>query len=178
MAQSRKEVWQEICNEIRRGSAHILITGSRGSGKTTLLERLLKEGMFPGGEKAGIRSFALRNEDGTPSQIILEDRSDGQQQAIAEGFVPGKGPKVKAEVLDHFGVQAIEHAKSASGCWVVIDEVGFLENASPAYCRALLRLFDQKRVAAVLRKKDTVLIDAIRSRTDAVCFDLDDFEKE
>ena len=89
-----------------------LTTGSRGSGKTTLLERLLKEGMLPGGEQAGIRSFALRNEDGTPSQIILEDRSDGQQQAIAEGFVPGKGPKVKAEVLDHFGVQAIEHAKS------------------------------------------------------------------
>lgn len=120
----------------------------------------------------------MRNEDGTPSQIILEDRSDGQQQAIAEGFVPGRGPKVKAEVLDHFGVQAIEHAKSASGCWAVIDEVGFLENASPAYCRALLRLFDQKRVAAVLRKKDTALIGAIRSRTDAVCFDLDDFEKE
>lgn len=177
MAQSRKEVWQEICNEIRQGSAHILITGSRGSGKTTLLERLLKEGMLSGGEQAGIRSFAMRNEDGTPSQIILEDRSDGQQ-AIAEGFVPGKGPKVKAEVLDHFGVQAIEHAKSASGCWAVIDEVGFLENASPAYCRALLRLFDQKRVAAVLRKKDTALIGAIRSRTDAVCFDLDNFEKE
>ena len=174
MAQSRKEVWQEICNEIRRGSAHILITGSRGSGKTTLLERLLKEGMLSGGEQAGIRSFAMRNEDGTPSQIILEDRSDGQQQAIAEGFVPGRGPKVKAEVLDHFGVQAI----SASGCWAVIDEVGFLENASPAYCRALLRLFDQKRVAAVLRKKDTALIGAIRSRTDAVCFDLDNFEKE
>jgi GTPase SAR1 family protein len=102
MAQSRKEVWQEICNEIRRGSAHILITGSRESGKTTLLERLLKEGMLPGGEQAGIRSFALRNGDGTPSQIILEDRSDGQQQAIAEGFVPGRGPKVKAEVLDHW----------------------------------------------------------------------------
>ena len=178
MAQSRKEVWQEICNEIRRGSAHILITGSRGSGKTTLLERLLKEGMLPGGEQAGGCFFAPGNRGGTPRQIILEDRSDGQQQAIAEGFVPGKGPKVKAEVLDHFGVQAIEHAKSASGCWAVIDEVGFLENASPAYCRALLRLFDQKRVAAVLRKKDTALIDAIRSRTDAVCFDLDDFEKE
>ena len=162
MVQSRKEVWQEICNEISRGSAHILITGCRGSGKTTLLERLLKEGMLPGGEQAGIRSFALRNEDGTPSQIILEDRSDGQQQAIAEGFVPGKGPKVKAD----------------SGCWAVIDEVGFLENASPAYCRALLRLFDQKRIAAVLRKKDTALIGVIRSRTDAVCFDLDDFEKE
>lgn len=112
-------------------------------------------------------------------RLSWKHRSDGQQQAIAEGFVPWKGTKgKKPEVLDHFGVQAIEHAKSASGCWAVIDEVGFLENASPAYCRALLRLFDQKRVAAVLRKKDTALIDAIRSRTDAVCFDLDDFEKE
>ena len=157
---------------------NVVVLGHGGSGKTTLLERLLKEGMFPGGEQAGIRSFAMRNEDGTPSQIILEDRSDGQRQAIAEGFVPGRGPKVKAEVLDHFGVQAIEHAKSASGCWAVIDEVGFLENASPAYYRALLSLFDQKRVAAVLRKKDTALIGAIRSRTDAVCFDLVDFEKE
>lgn len=43
---------------------------------------------------------------------------------------------------------------------------------------ALLTLFDHKRVAAVLRKKDTALIGAIRSRTDIVCFDLDDFEKE
>lgn len=102
MAQSRKEVWQEICNEIRQGSAHILITGSRGSGKTTLLERLLKEGMLPGGEQAGIRSFAMRNEDGTPSQIILEDRSNGQQQAIAEGLCSRKGTKGKSRGAGSF----------------------------------------------------------------------------
>lgn len=103
MAQSRKEVWQEICNEIRRGSAHILITGSRGSRQNDPFGTgLLKEGMLPGGEQAGIRSFALRNEDGTPSQIILEDRSDGQQQAIAEGFVPGRGPKVKSRGAGSF----------------------------------------------------------------------------
>lgn len=178
MGQSRKVVWEQICAEIRKGNRHILITGSRSSGKTTLMNRLLQEGMLPEGERAGVRSFAVRAEDGTPSRIMMEDRATGEQQAIAEGFVPGKGPNVLVQVLDDFGVQAIEHARSAQAEWVVIDEVGFLESTSSAYCNALLTLFQEKRVAAVLRKQDTPLILAIRSRQDAVCFDLDEFEKE
>jgi nucleoside-triphosphatase THEP1 len=61
--------------------------------------------------------------------------------------------------------------------WAAVDEIGCLEQASPRYQAALLELFDTKRVLAVLRKADTPLLCALRSRSDCLVLDLDGWEE-
>lgn len=54
-----------------------------------------------------------------------------------------------------------------------MDEIGFLEECSPAYQAALEELFDRKRVIAALRKADTPLLCRLRRRPDCLVLDLD-----
>ena len=82
----------------------------------------------------------------------------------------------EAGVLDTFGVQALRDAMEGKNRWAVVDEIGFLENSSPAYCRALEELFRKKRVLAALRKADSPLLCRLRSREDCLVIDLDVLE--
>lgn len=59
------------------------------------------------------------------------------------------------------------------GDWVYVDEIGFLEEASPAYQQALWSLFAHKRVLAVLRKEDLPFLRRISAREDVYLLDLD-----
>ena len=79
-------------------------------------------------------------------------------------------------MLDTFGVQALRDAMEGESRWAVVDEIGFLENSSPAYCRALEELFRKKRVLAALRKADSPLLCRLRSREDCLVIDLDGLE--
>jgi len=78
--------------------------------------------------------------------------------------------------LDETGTELLRQALAASGEWVCVDEIGYLEETSPAYQRALWELFEEKRVLAALRKADTPLICRLRERTDCLVLDLDDME--
>ena len=54
-----------------------------------------------------------------------------------------------------------------------MDEIGFLEQSSPAYQAALWELFEQKRVLAALRKADLPFLRRISGRKDCLLLDLD-----
>lgn len=171
----RLQFWtQQIKTMLAQGEKrHLLITGSRGAGKTTLLEHLLQEGLLDGAEHAGVCSYAVRDDGGYATKVMLRDRCTGQEQPMAYGDGKGK-PKADREVLDHFGTQALYRAAEALGSWAAVDEVGFLESASESYCAALVELFNHKRVAAVLRKANLPLICSLLKRSDALVFDLDE----
>lgn len=149
------------------GKRSLLLTGSRGAGKTTLLESLLPPGDLP-----GVRSFAVRQGEGPPSCIIMEDRQSGESRVIGR-FVQGKMQPCP-KVLDTFGVRLLQKAACAPGQWAAVDEVGFLEGSSPAYCQALEQLFQKKRVLAVLRKASFPWLERLCQREDCLLLDLDE----
>lgn len=152
----------------RSGRRHLLLTGSRGRGKTTLLEAMLQSRNIP-----GVRSFAVRKDRLTPPEkIVLEDRLTGEQAVIGR-FEDGKMVP-QTDALESLGVQMLRRAASSRSDWVVVDEIGFLENSSPAYREALRELFVQKRVLAVLRKAETPFLNEIRANRNSFLFDLDD----
>lgn len=112
----------------------MLLTGSRGAGKTTLIDALTQ-----GCDLPGVRSYARREKpDGPPDCIFLENRRTGERRVIGR-FLGGR-MEPEAGVLDTFGVQALRDAMEGESRWAVVDEIGFLENSSPAYCRALEEL--------------------------------------
>lgn len=148
----------------------LLLTGSKGIGKTTLFNALTKGCTLP-----GVTSCAIRGEDGLPFSIELSDRLDGKSVIIGKRKA-GQRMQAVQSALDGAGAAMLRSACSAKGEWAVIDEIGFLEEASDAYKKALLQLFDQKRVLAVLRKADTDLLCALRARDDCLVLDLDEAE--
>lgn len=148
----------------------MLLTGSKGIGKTTLFNALTEGHTLP-----GVTSCAIKGEDGLPISIKLSERLDGAS-AIIGRREPGQRMQADGHALDSAGVAMLRNACRAHGEWVAIDEIGFLEEASDAYKNALLQLFDQKRVLAVLRKADTDLLCALRARGDCLVLDLDEAE--
>ncbi len=102
---------------------------------------------------------------------MLEDRLTGEQAVIGR-FEDGKMvPQVEA--LEGFGVQMLHRAATSKSRWAAIDEIGFLENSSPAYREALRGLFAQKRVLAVLRKANTPFLHELRENRNSFLLDLD-----
>ena len=74
--------------------------------------------------------------------FFLENRRTGERRVIGR-FLGGR-MEPEAGVLDTFGVQALRDAMEGKNRWAVVDEIGFLENSSPAYCRALGRAVSEK----------------------------------
>ena len=145
----------------------LLITGSRGAGKTTLLEHLCAGQALP-----GVCSWAERAADGTACTVWLQDRATGRCAAAGRWRQGRMHPC--PEAFETLGVQALRAAAVFPGEWAAVDEVGFLEQQCPEYCAALYRLFDARRVIAVLRKQDLPLQQALLSRPDVWVVDLDD----
>lgn len=77
-------------------------------------------------------------------------------------------------VLDTVGIQLAQRVLAAPGEWVAVDEIGFLEQSSPAYQQALWELFEHKRVLAALRKENLPFLDRLKERADCLVLDLDE----
>lgn len=144
---------------------HLLLTGSKGCGKTTLIHALT-QGAMP-----GVRSFLERDENGSPLRVLLSDwRGNGLcviGQRQGDTMIP------VTRTLDEAGAALLRSALTAPGHWICIDEIGYLEEASPIYQQALWRAFEEKRVLAALRKADTPLLRGLRGRRDCLVLDLD-----
>lgn len=147
------------------GKRSLLLTGSKGVGKTTLCEALVNGRALP-----GVRSRLCRDEAGQPHHVELAART-GQGQWVI-GRRAGKGMAPDPAALEQ-AATVLAAAAAAPGEWAVVDEIGYLEQASPLYQARLRQLFDQKRVLAVLRKEDTPLLQELRARPDCLLVDLD-----
>lgn len=76
--------------------------------------------------------------------------------------------------LDTVGIQLAQRVLAAPGEWAAVDEIGFLEQSSPAYQKALWNLFEHKRVLAALRKENLPFLDRLKKRADCLVLDLDE----
>lgn len=144
------------------GKKHLLITGERGCGKSTMLSvirDLLDENM------PGISTYAI-----PCNCVMLKDSVTGEECKIGR-----YDESLKAEsnamvaVLDGFldlGIPALNRIITCGSDWVFVDEIGYLESSVLDYQEVLIKLFDCKRVIAVVRKQSTAFIDRILNRDD------------
>lgn len=79
------------------------------------------------------------------------------------------------EGFAQLGIPALERlaASESESEWVFLDEIGYLESVSPAYCEAIRRLFAAKRVAAVVRAQALPFLEEIKGHEDVHVIDLD-----
>ncbi len=148
---------------------NILVTGRPRVGKTTLVKRAAealrgRAGGFyteeiPGQGVRGRRGFRI---------VTL----DGREGTLADVNIAG-GPHVgKYGVnlgdLDDIGVAAIERAVAECE-WVIVDEIGKMEEFSERFRRAVTDALDsKKRVLATIRLNDSDFTAGIKSRPDVV----------
>lgn len=148
------------------GKRSLLLTGSKGAGKTSLCEALLEHRALP-----GVRSRLCRDEAGQPHHVLLEARTGPGRVILGRRAGERMAPDLPA--LEQ-AAALLAAAAAAPGDWAVVDEVGYLEQASGVYQARLRELFDKKRVLAVLRKADTPLLAELRRRPDCLLVDLDE----
>ena len=122
----------------------------------------------------GVVSEVERGADGLPARVRLRGRGGGEGCLIGTRGAGAMRPHAAA--FDTVGAQLVRDARLARGEWAVVDEIGFLEEASPRYLDELRRLFEEKRVLAVVRKAGTPFLRELCAREDCLLIDLDELE--
>ena len=148
---------------------HALIVGDRGVGKSTLIRRVLKElnrpvSGFETKKEAHLEDPLLGcpiyiYEAGKPHRRTPENLIGYHRQADAAvtAAFDRYAPRLMLTVPEHSVVE--------------LDEIGFLEARSEAFCQAVLRLLDGERpVIAAVKDRDIPFLKAIREHPNAHCF--------
>lgn len=149
---------------------HLFITGSKGSGKSTLLRMILEHN----NDHSGIITRAIRGSDNVPECVLLEDiRNPSVNTVIGVKNQQGNGVVPCLNGFEVTGVNVLKQCISDKSTWIVIDEIGFLENEAINYQEIIRSCLKTKRVLAVLRKGSAPFIDELRARQDAFLIDLD-----
>jgi nucleoside-triphosphatase len=150
---------------------NILITGRPGCGKTTLIGKIAARL----GERAG--GFITREiREGGIRQGFELITLDGHRATLARVGLPSHVRVgrygVDVEALERVGLEAVRRALEA-GRVVVIDEIGKMEMASPAFCELVVRALDSPSpVLATIHAHPHPFTDAIKRRPDIRLFEL------
>ena len=148
----------------------MFLTGDRGRGKTTLLNKLLP--LLSPTVIPGITTWAV------PAQgVFLKDNLTGEAVQIGT-YIPGiNGQSHQMQPIpgafEQLGCRLLQQHIHSCSQWVSIDEIGYLDSSCPRYCQDILNLLEQKRVAAILRKKDSPFLNDLKARSDVCVIDLD-----
>ena len=145
---------------------HVLIVGPKGSGKSTLIRRLVQALGKP------VWGYETRKEDGAADAQLGSPIFLTQWGSIAEPIVVGYCKNRHAQALpEGFCRFAPRLLQPPRGHLVVLDEIGFLESASPAFCQGILHLLDgDQPVLAAVRDKPGPFLDQVRSHPNVRCF--------
>lgn len=150
---------------------NILITGRPGVGKTTLIKNLAKK--LPG-KIGGFYAEEIR-EKGERLGFSISD-FEGKSGVLAHVKVrsPKKVSKygINFRDLEKIGVAAIEKVQKEAD-FIILDEIGKMELASPIFKSALLSALDSpKMVIATIMQKDDPLTKRIKIRADVKLFEI------
>lgn len=149
---------------------HALIVGDRGVGKSTLIHRVLKELNCP------VFGFETKKEAqpedpllGCPIYIYEAGKPHRQTPENLIAYHRAADPAAVTAAFDRYAPRLMEPAPGAAV--VELDEIGFLEANSKAFCRAVLGLLDGERpVIAAVKDRDIPFLNAIRTHPAARCF--------
>ena len=149
---------------------HALIVGDRGVGKSTLIRRVLKELNRP------VFGFETKKEEqledplrGCPIYIYDAGKSHCQTAENLIGYHRETDFGTFTAAFDRYAPRLT--AVVPEDAIVELDEIGFLEANSEAFCQAVLHLLDGNRpVIAAVKNRDLPFLNRIRQHPKARCF--------
>lgn len=162
----KDKVWKKFLMSKKR---HLLITGARGAGKTTLRKMLA-------GEKTPGLITVLKKDGHQESRAILMKASFEDKWNPIGHFVEGFMHPIEKNI-EIYGVEILKKLLKRNEETVFIDEIGFVELDCSRYCQMILRVFEEKKVIAVLRQMDNPFHNALKNRPDSYVFDFDTEKK-
>ena len=149
---------------------HALIVGDRGVGKSTLIRRVLRELNCP------VSGFETKKEAQPEDPLlgcpIYISEAGKPHHRAPENFVCHHRAADAAAVTAAFDRYAPKLLMPMPEAAVVeLDEIGFLEAGSEAFCQAVLGLLEGDRpVLAAVKDRDIPFLNAIRAHPAARCF--------
>lgn len=160
------------------GKKHLFLTGGRGSGKSFLC-RAISQKLAAGQARPFSHLLSQKTDD---NRVVMHSDLICQDTEYVIGKLPADTPSCGAsnrmtpmeEGFQSCGIPAIQaHLLNASGLFIIIDELGYLESSCPPFQSAVRTVLNNSRVIAVLRKQETPFLDELRAREDALVIDLD-----
>lgn len=151
---------------------HALIVGSRGVGKSTLIRRVLKELNRP------VFGFETKKEEqqedplrGCPIYIYDAGKPHCQTPENFIGYHRDRDFGAMTAAFDRYAPRLM--ADVPEEALVELDEIGFLEARSEAFCQAVLHLLDDSRpVIAAVKDRDIPFLNRVREHPNARCFSI------
>lgn len=149
---------------------HALIVGDRGVGKSTLIRRVLKELDRP------VFGFETKKEEqledpfrGCPIYIYDAGKPHCRSAENLIGYHRDTDFGSFTAAFDRYAPRLM--APVPEDALVELDEIGFLEANSEAFCRVVLHLLDDSRpVIAAVKDRDIPFLNRIRQHSNARCF--------
>ena len=149
---------------------HALIVGDRGVGKSTLIRRCLKELNCP------VFGFETKKEEqledpirGCPIYIYDAGKPHCRAQENLIGYHKEQDMAAITAAFDRYAPRLLEPVPEDA--LVELDEIGFLEAKSDAFCQAVLHLLEGKHpVIAAVKNREHPFLDTVRNHPNARCF--------
>ena len=149
---------------------HALIVGDRGVGKSTLIRRVLQELNRP------VFGFETKKEEqledpirGCPIYIYDAGKAHFQTPNNLIGYHKERDIPAITAAFDRYASKLLEVVPKDAV--VELDEIGFLEAKSDAFCQAVLHLLEGKNpVIAAVKNREHPFLDAVRNHPNARCF--------
>ena len=148
---------------------HTLIVGERHAGKSTLVRRVIAAAGRPVYGFETVKEDAFETgEHGSPIYIYPAGGARTRSEENLVGYCRDRKPTTIPETFDRWA----EHLSSPpAGSIVLLDELGFMESASPRFCDAVLRLLDGDiPVVAAVKHNSTPFLDRVRQHPNCRCF--------
>lgn len=157
---------------------HSFIVSAPGVGKSTLIQRVLKELHRP------VYGFLTRKEKdiwdpvlGNPIYIYPAEGPFIRTVENLVGHCKDLRPVVYQEAFDRFAPRLWEPVPH--GAVILMDEIGFMEASSEAFCNGIFRLLDGDiPVLAAVKDKDTPFLQTVRNHPKAICYHLTENNRE
>ena len=149
---------------------HTLIVGDRGVGKSTLIRRILKELNRP------VFGFETKKEEqledplrGCPIYIYDAGKPHFRMPENLIGYHKEQDIPAITAAFDRYAPKLLEVVPADA--IVELDEIGFLEAKSDAFCQAVLHLLEGKNpLIAAVKNREHPFLDAVRTHPNARCF--------
>lgn len=149
---------------------HALIVGERGVGKSTLIRRVLKELNRP------VFGFETKKEEGLEDEcrgcpIYIYDAGKPHCRTAENliGYHREQDIAAITTAFDRYSRKLLEPVPDSAV--VELDEIGFLEAKSEAFCRAVLYLLEGDRpVIAAVKNREHPFLETVRNHPNSRCF--------
>ena len=148
---------------------HTLIVGARHVGKSTLIRSVIKRTGRPVYGFETVKEDALETEVlGSPIYIYPAGGAHERSEDNLVGYCKDRHPTTMTKTFDRWAERI---SAPPAGCIVLLDEIGFMESSSAAFCDAVMRLLDGDiPVIAAVKHNQTLFLDAVRQHKNCRCF--------